>query len=144
MDNIDEFNKAAAVILNTLYEAFPRRIQLWIPNLLNLDDEGQGDDEQRRIVNVYGDTVLFLQEEGYISFELKFDNTQFEYSTLTSKGLAILSATPDALKEKETIGKRLGTALKSGSQQVVNTLVNQIITAAAGQIHFPHNFHFPT
>jgi hypothetical protein len=134
MSNIDDFNVAAAVILDKLYTTFPRRI--------SLRDDSFDSDRDEATLMLYRDTILFLQAEGILRY-VSWSNGKpiyFEGVALTARGLAILNSTPDALKEKVPLGVRLSTVLKSGSGEALKVLINQIVSAAvsaASSLPFP-------
>jgi hypothetical protein len=124
MSNMDDFNEATATVLAKLYEAFPQRLTFKVANLV----EGADDNKQRN----YGDTILFLEREGFIRYEARVTNEYFEAVSLTSKGLAILNSTPDVLKEKTPLGNRLGSVVREGSKELIKAVVEQVIKGTFG------------
>ena len=64
MSNMDEFNKATAVILDTLYESFPLRI--------HLRNDTFGADKDEQTLHIYSDTIIFLEREGFLRYESLF------------------------------------------------------------------------
>jgi hypothetical protein len=77
---------------------------------------------------------LFLEREGFIRYEGRVSNDSFNNVTLTSKGLAVLNETPDALKEKTPLGAKLMSVVREGSREVIRTVVQQIIKGAIGSL----------
>jgi hypothetical protein len=122
MSNMDDFNKATALVLEKLYESFPQRI--------SIDIEELEPDVDKNTLRSFADTLLFLEREGFIRFDSRITNEVFQGATLTSKGLAILNSVPEVLNEKTPLGQKLSGALKGGSKEVIKTVVNQIISAA--------------
>jgi hypothetical protein len=124
MSSMDDFNKGTAILLDKLYTAFPQQLSLKVSTL-----DPQAD--SNTLLN-YRDTILFLKREGFIHFDSWANGEPpfFNGVVLTSKGLAILNSTPDALKERGTLGQKLGYALKVGSGEALKTLINQIISGA--------------
>jgi hypothetical protein len=127
MSNMDDFNEATALILAKLYEAFPQRQSFEIARIV------EGADDNKRI-NYY-DTILFLEREGFIRYEGKVATDSFSNVTLTSKGLAVLNETPDALKEKIPLGTKLMGVVREGSKEIMRTVVQQIIKGAIGSLN---------
>ena len=123
---MDDFNEAVALILAKLYEAFPQRQSFEMANLV------KGVDDNKRLN--YFDTFLFLEREGFIRYEGRIATDKFTNVTLTSKGLAVLNETPDALKEKIPLGTRLMSVARDGSKEVIRAVVEQIIKGAIGSL----------
>ena len=128
MSNIEAFNRGVALALGKLYDVFPQRI-----NLAARDLEPGVDKETAAI---YADTMRWLQEEGFIrSHDVASQLGASEHcillsAVLTSKGIDVLNAEPDALQDKQPLGQKINHALKAGSAEVIKTLVNQVISAA--------------
>jgi hypothetical protein len=122
MSNMDDFNKATAMILEKCFAAFPQRISVKVRDL----DPTAEDNTLRN----FGDTIIFLAKEGFIRYESSVLSESFDGVALSSKGLSILNSMPDVLNDKQSLGQKLGGALKSGSKDVLKSLVNQIISAA--------------
>jgi hypothetical protein len=120
MSNIDEFNKATAIILSKIYESFPRRLSVQVGTLV----------EDQKDVGLYGDTIMFLVNEGFLTFESRSGNQLFNGLTLTGKGLSALNSTPDILQETTTLGQKISKAAKEGSKEVLTGLINTLIQSA--------------
>lgn len=127
MSNMDDFNEAVAVILAKLYETFPRGTLLVVRDLAK-------DASDDRLGN-FGGTISFLQKEGFISYESRLRDEQFNGVVLTSKGLAILNSTPESLKESKSLGSKLVAVLKEGSKEAIKALVQQVIRGALPGSH---------
>jgi len=126
--NIDDFNRGAALVLERLYQAFPREVYVKVEEL----DPGAAD--QR--LTTYAATMDFLLREGFIHGRKIADGRAPYRAVLTSKGLAVLNSVPDALKERTTLGTRIGAALKTGTKEAVNSAISQVISVAAA-IYLP-------
>lgn len=124
MANMNAFNEATARILAKLYEGFPRRVSLKVGDLVGSPDQNK---EQ-----TYGDTIIFLEREGFLRYETRVGNEHYNDVSLTAKGLAILNSVPASLQEKEPLGCRLTSVLKDGSKELIRTIVEQIIKGAMG------------
>lgn len=82
MKNIEKFNKLTAQILTTLYENFPRKI--------NLSPDDFSKDMTREDRLFFINTVMWLAENGYISYEFLDDYGNFINTVLTEKGFIVL------------------------------------------------------
>ena len=125
MSNMDDFNEATVLILAKLYDAFPQRLWFKVADLV----EVAADDNKLRN---YGDTILFLESEGFILYEYNKLNEVFDGVTLTSKGLTVLNYVPDVLKEKTPLGAKLLSVVQEGSKEGIRTVVEQVIKSAIG------------
>jgi hypothetical protein len=122
MSNKDEFDRIAAMVLQRLDEKFPVA--------LRLDATGIIDESDEEAVKVFYYTVLFLEKEGLLTYEDASDiGTRFVEVMLTGKGLAVLNAVPDVIKEKTTFRQKIKTGLKSGSKEILKTAMNQLVQA---------------
>lgn len=104
--NIDDFNRGCALIMGRLYASFPKPI---IVKTVELDEGPEKPD--REALEVYGATMEFLAEEGYVRFGGKAGPEHerlFMNARLTSKGLAALNRSPESLNApKGTVGDRV-------------------------------------
>jgi len=128
MKNIEKFNKLTAQILTTLYENFPRKIDLEPEKFdKNMDREGR---------LFFIDTVMWLAENGYISYKSLDNYGNFFMTTLTEKGLMVLNAKIDLIKDKQTFGEYLKYLLQEGSVNALNeaiSVIPKIVFGGKGQ-----------
>ena len=120
MSNIDDFNRGAASILSYLYDKFPEKVTLEIPK--------QFPDESPEVQSIFGATVNFLNDERFISVDTIAYGLVYCGVRLTSKGLAVLNAMPDAITESKSISDKLKSALKDGSATALKAIITQLIT----------------
>lgn len=120
MSNIDEFNKATAVILSKVYESFPKRLAVQVTDFVENPNDAE----------LYGDTILWLHNDGFLHFEGRVENRLFYGLTLTGKGLTALNFNPDVLQDSTTLGQKISAAAKQGSQDVLSGLINKLIEIA--------------
>ncbi len=80
--------------------------------------------------DIFYDTFKFLSNENYINFQRQVYGG-FIGVTLTSKGLSVLNAVPDSLKEKEAFSLSLKNALKNGSEEVLADTMKKLIAFGA-------------
>ena len=137
--NIDDFNRACALVFAVLYRAFPRPMML---NVADLDDGADLMDDERTIklaerLEVAGASVVFLADEGYLTYRdarVSGSDARFSGARLTSKGLAALNRTPPALRAPgKTVGDTMidlakGLALDS-AKDAVRAAVQAVLQA---------------
>jgi hypothetical protein len=88
--NIDDFDAAVASILGRLYATFPNKTTVDAFELA-----GDANDATRE---TYASTVEFLRDEGFLSYGQRSGKRGlFAQVVLTTKGLALLGATPASL-----------------------------------------------
>ncbi len=85
MENIEKFNKLTAQILTTLYEDFPVKVDITPEEFIK--------DETRKDRRFFINTVMWLAENGYISYGFLDDYGNFFDTVLTEKGLIVLNST---------------------------------------------------
>ena len=134
--NIDDFNRGAALILARLYRSFPVPTPI---DCAKIDDHGDLDlppDEvlaratQRHAT--YAETVQFLADEGFLRYISRMapKSVYFDGVVLSSKGLSALSKTPPMLGEKRrgTVGDLLIDAGKEVAREAVKSAVRFAIS----------------
>lgn len=116
-NNRDDFNQCVALVLERLYQEFPKETNITIEEFIESADEDMTDN--------YFATIRFLQREKFIHYQLLNYNT-FTGVTLTTKGLKILDtlSTPD---EEATIAQELTTALQQNSKPLIGAIIQKII-----------------
>lgn len=110
--NIEDFNQGCTLILARLYQTFPRPLPLDMDRLDT--DPLPPDAPANRFLErntVYGATLEFLADEGYLKFVSKAGPEHarvFSGVRLTSKGLAALNRVPPALRPpSRTLGDQM-------------------------------------
>jgi len=126
MDNIDEFNLAAAFVFNELHLRFPQPIPLDYSRASNRPD---GVDQ-----DVMNATVEWLSAEGIIRtgevLKALTGPVIFARVVLSNKGLQLLGATPHALKGKSSYGAALREEIGKGALDAAKDLVKELLTTA--------------
>jgi len=119
--NMELFNKGAALILAKLFDEFPKSVYLNIAHL----DEKMTDRE----AEVYGSTLIFLRDEEFIrcSGQILHGGLMAGNVVLTSKGLNVLNSTPDALKQKISLGEQVKEVAKNGTKETINNIMKIVI-----------------
>ena len=90
-NNRDDFNQCAAVLLELLYQEFPKETDVVVDDLVKYLNEDMMDN--------YFATIRFLQRERLIHYQA-LNYFTFSGVVLTAKGLRILDTIPDSFQEK--------------------------------------------
>lgn len=94
---IDEFYKDAASGLLLLYQAFPRKVALYVEDLIGREEPDEFGLPSKRHQACLG-ALLWLAEEGFLRFESTIAYDALDQAVLTEKGFLRLSrAIPHAL-----------------------------------------------
>nr|AWL95752.1 hypothetical protein CIT37_29140 [Bradyrhizobium ottawaense] len=139
--NQEFFDILAGDIFARLYHAFPAPTDL-IPDgiIPALGGQEEIDDNPERMQALYGHTVQWLSDEGYLRFgqaahQDEDDSVAFFDVVLTSKGLEALRKTPGSLTGPgETLGEKIEETAKDISSDAAKDLMKQLIPLALGWI----------
>lgn len=122
---IDDFYKDAASGLLMLYQAFPRKMALYVEDLIGREEPDEFGLPSKRHQACLG-ALLWLAEEGYLRFESTIAYDALDQAVLSEKGFLRLSrAIPHALRE--------GEVLPPSVRRVHATLAFQLREALAQQ-----------
>ena len=136
MENINDFNLGVSLILGRLYQTFPVPSILDVASLMEDGSEDSNDKDRQRVrLHIFTASVHFLKEENFIRFISHVGPREcqsFSGVVLTSKGLAALSKTPEAIeKYQSTIGDKLvdycDNIVKAGTQEGMFSLIKFIM-----------------
>lgn len=115
---IDEFYKDAAAGMLMLYQAFPRKLALYVEDLIGREEPDEFGLPSKRHQACLG-ALLWLAEEGYIRFDSTIAYDALDQAVLTEKGFMRLSrGVPHALPA--------GDALPASVRRVQATLAWQL------------------
>ncbi len=122
---IDDFYKDAASGLLMLYQAFPRKMALYVEDLIGREEPDEFGLPSKRHQACLG-ALLWLAEEGYLRFESTIAYDALDQAVLSEKGFMRLSRSiPHTLRE--------GEALPPSVRRVHATLAFQLREALAQQ-----------
>ncbi|WP_068826510.1 hypothetical protein [Pseudomonas sp. BMS12] len=122
---IDEFYKDAAAGMLLLYQAFPRKVALYVEDLIGREEPDEFGLPSKRHQACLG-ALLWLAEEGYIRYDSTIAYDALDQAVLTEKGFIRLSrGIPHALPE--------GDSQPAGVRRVRATLAWQLREALAQQ-----------
>ena len=137
---IDDFYKDAAAGMLLLYQSFPRKIGLYVEDLIGREEPDEFGLPTPRHQSCLG-TLLWLAEEGYIRFDSTIGYDALDQATLSEKGFLRLSrGLPHAIAEGEpvppsvrrvqaTLAYQLREALSSRQSERVVRLTRQLLTS---------------
>ncbi|MNN05975.1 hypothetical protein D3C81_1187530 [compost metagenome] len=98
---IDDFYKDAAAGLLTLYRAFPRKIALYVEDLIGREEPDEFGLPSIRHQSCLG-TLIWLAEEGYLRFDSAIRYEALDQAVLTEKAfLRLTRGVPHAVRDGE-------------------------------------------
>ncbi|RJG08771.1 hypothetical protein D3879_23135 [Pseudomonas cavernicola] len=122
---IDDFYKDAAAGLLQLYQAFPRKVGLYVEDLIGREEPDEFGLPSKRHQSCFG-ALLWLADEGYLRYESTIHHDALDQAVLSEKGFLRLSrGIPHALREGET--------LPPSVRRVHSTLAHQLGEALASR-----------
>ncbi len=122
---IDEFYKDAAAGLLQLYQAFPRKVGLYVEDLIGREEPDEFGLPSKRHQACLG-ALLWLADEGYLRYESTIHYDALDQAVLSEKGFLRLSrGVPHAVSE--------GDALPPSVRRVHSTLAHQLREALQQQ-----------
>ena len=122
---IDDFYKDAAAGLLALYQAFPRKVGLYVEDLIGREEPDEFGLPSTRHQACLG-ALLWLADEGYLRYESTIHYDALDQAVLSEKGFLRLSrGVPHALPE--------GEALPASVRRVHATLAHQLRDALQQQ-----------
>jgi hypothetical protein len=122
---IDDFYRDAARGLLLLYQVFPRKMALYVEDLIGREEVDEFGLPSKRHQSCLG-ALLWLAEEGYLRFDSNIAYDALDQAVLSEKGFLRLSRSlPLALPD--------GEALPPSVRRVQGTLAFQLRQAIAEQ-----------
>lgn len=116
--HIIDFYKDTARALVSLYNAFPRKVELYVEDISGPDQEDEFGLHSKRHLACLG-ALLWLQEEGYIRYASQIRETGIDQVILSARTFTQLTA----LAGNQPVIHAVKAALKSGSsQQLVSVM----------------------
>lgn len=120
---IDDFHKDAAAGLLRLYQAFPRKIALYVEDLIGREEPDEFGLPSTRHQSCLS-ALLWLAEEGYLRFDSTIRHEALDQAVLSEKGFLRLSRPADGTAPANP-------ALPASVQRVRATLAWQLREALA-------------
>lgn len=139
--HIDDFCRDVALIVVSLYNAFPRRHTVYVEDISGPDETDEVGLHSTRYHACLG-AMLWLAEEGYLRYESLVYRDGIDQAVLTNKTFVVLSAVSDVrfddpvdprLPEsvaqfKQTLISQIRTALRSGSSNNVSQIIRYFLS----------------
>lgn len=127
LKNIELFDLYVGKIFVKLYENFPLRIDISPCKMIG-KEINEDTLEAPKECDIFIDTMIWLEESGYIKYSSQEGNHYFLKVVLTAKGLELLKAVPPSVETKKGIGERLTTLSKIGSEEAIKEAVNIMLS----------------
>ena len=117
---IDIFDAICGALLLHLYESFPVRLHVEFTDLpLNEELEHLSAAEIEQWMEVFFETVLWLEQEGFIRFQTGTGDRDFFGVQLTMSGLAVLRSIPASVDStKQSLIEKFKSAFGEGGKIV--------------------------
>ncbi|EXF43873.1 hypothetical protein BAY1663_03736 [Pseudomonas sp. BAY1663] len=140
---IDDFYKDAAGALLMLYQAFPRRIALYVEDLIGHEEPDEFGLPSKRHQSCLG-ALLWLAEEGYLRFESTIQFQALDQAVLSEKGFLRLTRgvpgsldgdpglPPSVQRIHASLAHQLREALKSGHGERIARLTRLLFENESG------------
>ena len=138
---IDDFHKDVAAGLLMLYQAFPRKITLYIEDLVGREEPDEFGLPSKRHQSCLA-ALLWLAEEGYLRFESTIQFQAIDQAVLTEKAflrltrsvpeaaLADADTPPSVLRVQASLAHQLREALRSGHGEQLALLTRRLFESA--------------
>jgi hypothetical protein len=135
---IDDFYRDAAAGLLLLYQAFPRKVTLYVEDLIGHEEPDEFGLPSKRHQSCLG-ALLWLADEGYLRFESTIQHQAIDQTVLTEKAfLRLSSSVPEAVISNESLppsvrrvhsslAHQLRQALRDGHSEHLAQLTRQLL-----------------
>ena len=134
---IDEFYKDAAAAMLLLYQAFPRKVALYVEDLIGREEPDDFGLPSQRHQNCLG-ALLWLADEGYLRFDSCIAYDALDQAVLSEKAFlrltrsvpaaSINSNLPPCIRRvQSTLALQLRAALASRHSEAVALLTQQLV-----------------
>lgn len=131
--HIDDFYKDVGKILLQLYRNFPRKCTVYVDDISGPDDPDEFGIHCDRFLSCFG-AMVWLREEGYISFESTIRQEAIDQAILTHKTFLLLSAKSNIKDADEDIPEGLPTSVKEHAMTNVMQLRKALRTRSSAEI----------
>jgi hypothetical protein len=122
---IDDFYKDAAAGMLLLYQAFPRKVALYVEDLIGREEPDEFGLPSKRHQSCLG-ALLWLAEEGYIRYESSIGYDALDQAVLSEKGFLRLSrGVPHAQNDEEVLPPSVRSIHASLAWQLREALAQQ-------------------
>jgi hypothetical protein len=137
---IDEFYKDAAAAMLLLYQAFPRKMALYVEDLIGREEPDDFGLPSQRHQNCLG-ALLWLAEEGYLRFDSCIAQDALDQAVLSEKAFLRLTRgvpevnlsrdlSPSIRRVQASLAFQLREALASRQSETVARLTQQLFVSS--------------
>ncbi len=138
---IDDFYRDAAAGLLTLYRAFPRKVALYVEDIIGHEEPDEFGLPSKRHQGCLG-ALIWLAEEGYLRFESTIHFQALDQAALTEKAFLRMTGTiPDAFagldalppsvrRVQSSLAHQLREALREGNSERLAQLTRQLFDSS--------------
>ncbi|MDU9412193.1 hypothetical protein [Pseudomonas sp. zfem005] len=142
---IDDFYKDCAAGMLMLYQAFPRKVALYIEDLIGHEEPDEFGLPSKRHQSCLG-ALIWLAEEGYIRYESAIRYEALDQAVLSEKGFLRLSRTlphvvrsddelpPSVRRVHSTLAHQLREALASRNSERTARLTRLLFAGAGNAV----------
>ncbi len=136
---VDDFYRDAAAGLLILYQAFPRKVTVYVDDLIGHQEPDEFGLPSTRHQSCLG-ALLWLADEGYLRFDSTLQFLALEQAVLTEKAFLRLTATaagadspaplPSSVRRvRSSLANQLRQALRDGDGERLAQLTRQLFGA---------------
>lgn len=142
---IDEFYKDAAAAMLLLYQAFPRKVAVYVEDLIGREEPDDFGLPSQRHQNCLG-ALLWLADEGYLRFDSCIAYDALDQAVLSEKAFMRLTRSvpefepasdlsPSIRRAQATLAYQLRAALASRQSERVAQLTQQLFMSSLHERH---------
>lgn len=128
--HIEEFYKDAAIALVQLYNAFPRRVNLFVEDIAGPDEPDEFGLHSKRHMACFG-TLLWLAEEDLLRFVDTIRQEALDQAVLTQRAFVRLSSPASPDLQEEACAEGSGD-LPAAIREDFSTHIHMLRTALRG------------
>lgn len=141
--NIDDFYRDCAAALLQLYGTFPRKMAVYVEDLIGREEPDEFGLPSKRHLNCLG-ALIWLGEEGYLRYASSIRYEALDQVVLTEKGFLRLSRQvphaidnqdlpPSVRRIKGTLAHQLNEAVQQGHSEKISRLARLLFETPNGQ-----------
>lgn len=139
--HIDDFYRDAGLILQQLYQVFPRKSAVYVEDISGPDEPDEYGLHNKRYMACLS-AMIWLAEQGYLSYESTIREEAIDQAVLSHKGFTLLSSrcdlaelaspgeSPIDMAGSDTNVEQLRRALQSRSSSAVQAIMQHLFKAS--------------
>lgn len=131
--NIEIFNRIVVLLFSRLYENFPEPIDVDSSaiGLESMPEDEQDDQELWNSMTLGAESITWLEQEGFITFQSRTLDSNFGGVRFTSKGLTLMEM-PSVLEnpQSESIGEMAKGVIAGTVQETATDLMKRLLWTA--------------